>query len=176
MLEIIHNGKSLNLPPDIQIALTIENPLLKEDRIPTPYSLSFELPSTRHNLELFGWPNRIGSYKQSNYVRTIPVDIRFHSITISKGHLKITSYLDSLKVTYSGIDYIEDIKNKLFEIDFGRETFDGSFSEAVDYNSSANFSFWYKQWADSAVNADRDDFGLAPIAILDNAMPFSRWE
>ncbi|NQD71329.1 hypothetical protein HP439_11415 [Sphingobacterium shayense] len=176
MLEIIHNGKALNLPPDIQIALTIENPLLKEDRIPTPFSLSFELPSTRHNLELFGWPNRIGSYKQANYVRTIPVDIRFHSITISKGHLKLTSYLETLKVTYSGIDYIEDIKSKLYEIDFGRETFDGSFSGGIDYYTSTNFAYSYKQWADSAVNTDRDDFVLAPVAILDKAMPFSRWE
>ena len=176
MLEIIHNGNPLNLPPDIQISLTIENPLLKEDRIPTPYSLSFELPATRHNLETFGWPDRIGSYKQSNNVRTIPVDIRFHSITISKGHLKLTSYLDSLKVTYSGIDYIEDIKSKLFEIDFGRETFSGSFTGPIDYSNISTFAYSYKQWADSAVNADRDDFVLAPVAILDNAMPFSRWE
>src|SRR5690606_21652826 len=118
MLEIIHNGKALNLPPDIQISLTIENPLLKEDRIPTPYSLSFELPRTRNNLEQFGWPDRLASYIHGRYIRTIPVDIRFHSITISKGHLKLTSHLDSLKVTFSGIDYIDGLRNKLYEIDF----------------------------------------------------------
>src|SRR5690606_22192080 len=113
MLEIIHNGKSLNLPPDIQISLTIEHPLLKEDRITTLYSLSFDLPHSRLELQLFGGPDRIGSYKQANHVLTIPVDIRFHSITISKGHLKLTSYLDNLKVTFSGVDYIDGIKHKL---------------------------------------------------------------
>ena len=176
MLEIIHNGKSLNLPPDIQISLTIENPLLKEDRIPTPYSLSFELPPTRHNLELFGWPDRIGSYKQSNHVRTIAVDIRFHAITISKGHLKLTSYLDNLKVTFSGVDYIDGIKHKLYEIDFGRQEFQGSYTGNINFGSSSHFAYWYKQWADSALANTREDFVLAPIAILDKSMPFSRWE
>src|SRR5690606_6089660 len=176
MLEIIHNGKALNLPPDIQISLTIENPLLKEDRIPTPYSLSFELPATRHNLEQFGWPDRIGSYKQSNYVRTIPIEIRFHSVMISRGHLKLTSYLDSLKVTFSGIDYIDGLRNKLFEIDFGQQEFQGSYSGSIDYGNSSNFAYWYKQWADSALGNAREDFVLAPIAILDEAMPFSLFE
>src|SRR5690606_14681755 len=175
MLEIIHNGKSLNLPPDIQISLTIENPLLKEDRIPTPYSLSFELPPTRHNLQLFGWPDRIGSYKQANHVRTIPVDIRFHSITISKGHLKLTSYLDNLKVTFSGVDYIDGIKHKLYEIDFGREDFQGSYTGNINFGSSSHFAYWYKQWADSALANTREDFVLAPIAILDKSMPFSEF-
>src|SRR5690606_3941920 len=122
------------------------NPLLKQDRIPTPYSLSFELPPTRHNLEQFGWPDRMASYKQSNYVRTVPVEIRFHSIAISIGHLKLTSYLDSLKVTFSGIDYIDGIKSKLYEIDFGRQEFQGAYWNNIDYFDSNHFAYWYKQW------------------------------
>lgn len=176
MLEILHNGKALNLPPDIQISLTIENPLLKQDRIPTPYSLSFELPPTRHNLEQFGWPDRIGTYRAGRFVRTIPVDIRFHSITIGKGHLKLTSYLDSLKVTFSGIDYIDGIKSKLYELDFGREEFPGAYWGPILFNNDLHFAYWYKEWANSAVFGDRDDFVLAPIAILDESMPFTRFE
>src|SRR5690606_35110344 len=176
MLEILHNGKALNLPPDIQISLTIENPLLKQDRIPTPYSLSFELPPTRHNLEQFDWPDRIGSYKQTRYARTIPVEIRFHSITIGQGHLKLTSYLDSLKVTFSGIDYIDGIKSKLYEIDFGREVFDGRYTGPIDFTDTSHFAWSYRLWAQSAIDNSRNDFVLAPIAILDHAMPFSRFE
>lgn len=176
MLEIIHNGKALDLPPDIQISITIENPLMKQDRIPTPYSLSFELPPTRHNLEQFGWPDRMASYKQTRYVRTVPVDIRFHSIVINIGHLKLTSYLDNLKVTFSGIDYIDGIKSKLYEIDFGRQEFQGAYWGEIDFFNELHFAYWYKQWADSGMLGQRDDFILAPIAILDGAMPFSRFE
>lgn len=176
MLEIIHNGKALNLPPDIQISLTIENPLLKQDRIPTPYSLSFELPPTRHNLEQFDWPDRIGSYKQTRYVRTIPVEIRFNSITVGQGHLKLTSYLDNLKVTFSGIDYIDGIKSKLYEIDFGREVFEGRYTGPIDFTDTNHFAWSYRLWAQSAIDNERSDFVLAPIAILDESMPFSRFE
>src|SRR5690606_14532977 len=109
------------------------------------------------------------------HVRTIPVDIRFHSITISKGHLKLTSYLDNLKVTFSGVDYIDGIKHKLYEIDFGRQEFQGSYTGNINFGSSSHFAYWYKQWADSALANTREDFVLAPIAILDKSMPFSEF-
>src|SRR5690606_15431992 len=138
----------------------------KEDRIPTPFSLSFELPPTRHNLEVFGWPDRIGSYRQSTYVRTAPVNIFFNAISIAKGHLKLTSYMENLKVTFFGVDYIDGIKSKLYELDFGREIFAGSYTGAIDFSNPSNFAYSYKQWAESAVTGNRDDFVVAPIALL----------
>src|SRR5690606_705843 len=61
MLKITLNGTPLNIPPDLQLNLIFENPLLFNDRIPSSHSLSFDLPATAHNLRIFGNPNRLNS-------------------------------------------------------------------------------------------------------------------
>lgn len=177
MLEIIAKNTKLDLPTDIQIALVIENPLLKENRIPTPYSLSFELPATQTNLQLFGWPDRVTAYKSKDNIVTVPCEIRFSSISISRGHLKLMSYMKSLKVSFSGIDHVADAKKKLYEIDFGKEYFfDGTHDTPINFLSGDNWARSYRRWAESALNNTREDFILAPIGIYKNAIPSSRTE
>src|SRR5690606_27976554 len=106
MLQIISNGTALDLPTDIAINMTMENPFMLEDRVPTPYSLTFELPPTPQNLQIFGYPDRIGSYTSSNnYNRSIEVVIRFNGLLIATGALILTEYDRTLKVNFSGVDF-----------------------------------------------------------------------
>ncbi len=62
MLEVIVDKTHiLNLLSDVQISFIEENPLFVEDRIPSPYSLTFEVPPTPGNLKALGFPSRITS-------------------------------------------------------------------------------------------------------------------
>ncbi|WP_312139509.1 hypothetical protein [Sphingobacterium sp.] len=168
MLDILVNNISLDYHSDIQISLTIENPMLLEDRIPLPYSISFELPPTPKNLQIFGFPNRIGSYKDESSLSTFPCVIRFSAIIIAKGHLKLISYFDSIKVQFVGSDVNEDLNKKMFDFDFGRETFAGSF-DTFDFENSNNFAHNYKIWAEDASKGLNEKLVVAPLAFSSNA-------
>ena len=85
MLEIqIHNGVSLDLPEDFRLNMICENPLMLEDRIPAPYSVQFEVPSTIKNLQVFGMPNRIAA---NGLVKKLPADIIQFGFIVSRGEL-----------------------------------------------------------------------------------------
>src|SRR5690606_41424429 len=60
--------------------------------------------------------------------------------------------------------------------DLGRQEFQGAYWINNEYVDRNHFAYLYKQWADSGMLGQRDDFVLAPIAILDESMPFTRFE
>src|SRR5690606_8011276 len=116
MLELIaNNNTSLDYTPDIAINMTIENPFMLEDSVPTPYSLSFEFPLTPVNLQSFGYPDRMGSYTLENgYDRSLECTIRFNCLNIAFGTLLLKNYDVNLKVNFSGIDFNSKLRDKLF--------------------------------------------------------------
>ncbi|MBP3944416.1 hypothetical protein J5U18_12780 [Sphingobacteriaceae bacterium WQ 2009] len=164
MLEIIAKGKKLDLPLDIQLAITIENPFLLQDRVPIPYSLAFNLPPTLTNLNLFDYPNRLGAYIPGAKKAAIPCVIRFESLSISKGRLELDSFDKDIKVRFVGADMNDVIKNKLFDIDFGRESFPGTYQD-TDYTDARNFASSYKAWSTSLAEGSHPNLIAAPIAI-----------
>ena len=97
MLEIFISNQKVDLPADIQIALTIENPFMLQDRVPTPYSLTFDLPPTTRNLRIFNFPNRIASHR-NNATITRPCRIMFQSITIASGIVTLTTQHGDISV------------------------------------------------------------------------------
>ncbi|HIY76404.1 MAG TPA: hypothetical protein H9825_09090 [Candidatus Sphingobacterium stercorigallinarum] len=172
MLEIFVNGMPVDLSPDIQIALTIENPFMLEDRIPLPYSIAFDLPPTASNLKLFNYPNRIGAYCTDNLKRSFPCEIRFASVNVAKGQLKLTSYLDTIKVQFVGADVNEDLRKKMYEFDFGRLEFQGEYDE-FDFMDPDNFAYRYKNWASDAAQGMNEKLVVAPLAIKNTKEPES---
>lgn len=170
MLEIITDGRELDIFPDTAINLTIENPFVLEDRIPVPYSFSFDLPPTLNNLGTFRHPERLGAYKSGWTFIALPCQIRFASITIAVGNLQMEKYTDRIVAKFQGVDYLENVRKKLFEIDFGRQYFSGSY-QTVDFYNPNNFASAYASWAASAANGARPDFVLAPITIVNKNMP-----
>ena len=58
MLQIYTDNRLIDFSDDISVDLVFENPLLTTDRIPATYSLSYDLPLTPRNREIFGNPDR----------------------------------------------------------------------------------------------------------------------
>lgn len=115
MLEIQHAGSLIDLPPDISFDLTIENPFMISDRIPTPYSLTFALPSTPANLALFSYPNRIASVMNFEYITDISIFV--DGVGISTGVLKLDTYEDGIiNAYYLGAAYIPNPGTLMYNV------------------------------------------------------------
>ncbi len=164
MLEIIVNHNLIDIKPDIQIHLTIENPFMLEDRIPLPYSFGFEIPLTSKNLVLFEFPNRIASYKEINSNKLYSCTIRFNSLNLAHGQIKITSVSENMNAQFLGFDVDEELKKKMYEYEIGTETFSGNFN-TYDFNDSSNFAYQYKNWATNAAQGLDDKLVAAPLAF-----------
>ncbi|VTQ01666.1 hypothetical protein [Sphingobacterium daejeonense] len=176
MLEIIVSGISLDLPKDIQIAITVENPLMLEDRIPAPYSLNFDLPPTPKNKHAFGYPDRLGGYGVFNNLskKEKPCIIRFQGINILTGHVIFLQFLTNIKLQFIGVDYNEFLRAPMNTLDLGRKYFAGDFDD-VDFRDSNNFAWNYARWAEELASGSRTDMIAAPIAMVSENMPFSRF-
>lgn len=179
MLEILitkdNHQYYLDLSPDIAINITMENPMVLEDRIPVPFSLSFTIPKTTHNLLVFDLPHRIGSYKEDYkaYSNKNTV-IRFNGLNILFGNLKLVKSTSVLELQFLGIDFNEYLKKSLYELDLGKKYFEGSYAN-VDYDSTFNFSHSYIEWGNELASGSRGDMVVAPIAILSENQPLSRF-
>lgn len=177
MLEILivkdNQQYALELSPDIAINITMENPVMAEDRIPVPYSLTFEIPSTPNNLLLFEHPNRIPAYKQDHpgFKKMLAL-IRFNGLNVLQGHIQLTKYSNALSLFFIGLDVTEYLKKQLYQLDFGRKYFEGSYAD-VNYDSSFNFMSDYLEWTDELFSASRGDILAAPIAIKETSQPLS---
>lgn len=175
MLEIIIDNTTVDLSPDIQISITMENPMMTEDRIPTPFSLSFEIPATPKNLKLFGYPNRLGTYKQDHagYTKKLTV-LRFNGLNVLQGHMQLTKFDVNLQVHFIGIDYLDFVGKKLYQLNFGRQYFEGAYSD-VNYDQTSNFSHSYIQWANQLAAGARQDLIAAPVVIKNKNEPLTKF-
>lgn len=176
MLEIIIADISVDLHKDIQLAITVENPLMTEDRIPAPYSLNFEIPPTPRNLKAFGFPDRIASYGVNGNASKLnkSCSIRFNSIEILKGHVVFLEFLTDIKLQFIGIDFNEYLKAPMNTLDIGRKYFPGSYN-MVDFNNSLNFAYNYARWADELGSGSRGDMVAGPIVLVNENHPFTNY-
>lgn len=172
MLQIFANNIELDIPVDVAISITVENPFMLEDRIPMPYSLSFQLPPTPRNLTAFDYPDRIGTYHQhSNMERSVDSTIRFSSINIASGRLILSKYDSGLHVNFSGIDFNDTMKKQMFTAELDRQDIPGTYT-SVNFNQSGNYAYNYRQWAKAAVNGSDPRFVIAPIYRRNSVEPF----
>lgn len=175
MLEIIIHKISVDLSKDIQLAITVENPFMLEDRIPAPYSLNFEIPPTPKNLKLWGNPNRLGGYGVNTSKWNKSCVIRFQGLDILKGHVVFIQYLDNIKLQFVGVDYNEYLKVPMNALDIGRKYFLGSY-DTVTYTDSGNFAYHYARWAEELASGSRGDMVAGPIVVVDENRPFSNFK
>lgn len=162
MLEIFIANQRVDLPADIQIALTIENPMMLQDRVPTPYSLTFDLPPTARNLKIFNFPNRIASHK-SSVVITRGCKIIFQSITIANGVVSVNSYEQSIKAVFKGADLTETMRSQIYEMPMYTQVFPTSNWAAWDFDNPSNYAGRYRQMAIDAAKGLNPRMVVAPI-------------
>jgi len=178
MIEIFVNNQKVDLPADIQLSLTIENPMLLSDRIPSPYSLSFTLPPTANNLSIFRHPNREASFKNAaGTVSSVPCRILFNSLTIAQGSLITSEYDGSIKAAFSGIDNINSIKKMLANVPLGVLEYPTTNFRIIDFDNASNYAGKYKLMADQAAAGNDPRFVVAPVRMQTDNDPveFIRW-
>ncbi|WP_282635778.1 hypothetical protein [Sphingobacterium thalpophilum] len=163
MLEIKVNKINIDLPEDISVAITVENPMFTTDKLPLPFSLSFELPPTPKNLKVFRHINRLGAHDGDKLFQAYSCQIYFQSILIHDGVMNATNTQGTIKVSFKGVDFNENLKKALFTKDLGTVDFAGDTTDGYDDTDSYYYS--YRQWAAAhAYNTD-NDYIFAPIAI-----------
>lgn len=164
MIELIaENRACLDLPDNIEISIVDENPMFMEDRIPAPYSLDFEVPTTLRNLEFFGFPTRLAS---AQVKRKVPAELRFYSTVIGRGEVLLLENEKTLKLQFKGSLEHENINKDLNQLDLGEKDYgtvpNFKIDPFVQYNSLA-FTNYKNGLYQQAVNPS--DFVIAPVKL-----------
>lgn len=116
MIEIRTNsGVSLDLSPDMEFELIMDNPLLDDEHIPTPFSTSIAFPATTKNKEAFGY---VDAYMLQPTALEIGATILSSGIPIISGTLVFDSVDEGKNICYTfrGVDYTEQWTGKIYEI------------------------------------------------------------
>ena len=117
MLQIFTDNQPTDLTDDISIDLVFENPLFNTERIPATYSLSFDLPLTPRNRQLFGNPDRIAA--AGNRFRERLARILFAGSDLDAGVLTVEEVSDVLTVNFSGSVLSDYINRKMYNAPLG---------------------------------------------------------
>lgn len=113
MFEIYVNNEKIDLPIDIEVNLTWENPFLLQDRIPLTYSLSFDLPPTKRNLGIFKNPTRLNSVGEWN---KLDAYLKFNEVIFSVGKIVLEEVEKKLTTSFVGSFIPDTVKNKLNDL------------------------------------------------------------
>ncbi|KAF0198415.1 MAG: Uncharacterized protein FD166_1468 [Bacteroidetes bacterium] len=163
MIEIIVNRSfNLQLPIDMTLQFIEENPLLVADRIPSLYTLSFELPPTALNLKAFGFPNRVSSISVK---RIVPAEIIHSGLVVSRGELILLETSQSLKVQFKGSRESGNLRKELNNIDMGEHEY-GQFpknQEDLDYTSPLLEEYTVSM---RSIAYSANPYAIAPVKIL----------
>ncbi len=170
MLEIKVNNITIDLPEDISVAITVENPMFTTEKLPLPFSLSFDLPPTPKNLKVFKHINRLGAHKGDSLFQPYSSKIYFQSILIQDGVMNATNAEKSIKVQFTGVDFNENLKKALFVKEFGTANFAGD--STAGYNNTSSYYYSYRQWATARAYNTSNDYIFAPIAVKTNEDEF----
>lgn len=116
MIEIRTNtGVSLDIAPDMEFELIMENPILADEHIPTPFSTSISFPPSHKNKGVFGY---VDALMLQPSVMEIGATIFSSGIPVISGTLIFDSVDEDKNLCYAfnGVDYTEQWKGKLYEI------------------------------------------------------------
>ncbi len=164
MLEIIiEKTYSLQLPDDFRMPMVDENPLFLNDRIPTPHSITFEVPKTPDNITFFKNPNRVSGH---GIFEKYHADIIHFGANIMQGELLLITVDETISLQFINAFMPDNAKKKMTQLDWGEldhGQMDKDF-ETVDYSQSKYDA--YKQAIFGSV-FDPDEYVTAPVRLAD---------
>lgn len=118
MLQIYVDDRPIDLSDDISIDLVFENPLFSSDRIPATYSLSYDLPLTPRNRQVFDNPDRVAA--AGDRFRERPARILFAGIEIASGVQTVEEISDVITVNFSGSILPANLNRKLYKVEMDK--------------------------------------------------------
>lgn len=167
MLKIIADGYAVQLTENFSLNLIIENPFVTAERIPTPYTTTFDLPSSPENLKFFKFPNRVtskGGFKEYG------CRVYFGAINILTGALVVQQYNKTIKAFFRGVVFSDNLTKKLKDIEAEKYSFGMGRRAAIMFSNPDNYAYKYKQFLQSRL-VGSTDFVAAPIRIKDAQWP-----
>ena len=172
MLEIIaikndNKEQVLDIFEDTSIDVVYENPFLLTDRIPVAGTLSFSVPPTQKNLQLFNFPERVPVMGVHS---SVPGRIRHSGITILKGELLLINFIDDIQLQFKGSVENIDAKLQLNQIDMGEVDFEVDYPQTysdLDYGSpvspNPDWATYIQAAHDGSVATPPQEFCFAPV-------------
>ncbi len=117
MTEIMTStGVFLDLSPDTEFEVAIENPMLADGRIAEPWSTDISFAPTAKNRRVFGW---IDALLLEPSVREIGATIIVHGINLWAGTLVYDGISDGkANYTFTSRDYSSEWSKKLYQLPF----------------------------------------------------------
>lgn len=123
MVDILTDtGVFLDLDPDAEFEITIENPLLQDDRIPVPFSTAISFLPTPTNKAVFGYLNTM---MLQPTVREVGASILVGGIPLYAGTLIYDSIDENGRInyTFSGKDLETEWAAKIWELDLSGDVY-----------------------------------------------------
>lgn len=160
MLQIYVDDRPIDLSDDISIDLVFENPLFSSDRIPATYSMSYDLPLTPRNRQVFGNPDRVAA--AGDCFRERPARILFAGLEIASGMLTIEEVSDVITVNFSGSVLPAALNRKLYKVEMDKIPL----SYNGDYALETSMTVWDGILRRNMTDPDAPFFA-PPVAVKD---------
>lgn len=150
------DGIQIDLAPNQEISLSIENPLFSADHIPVAWTTDVELPISATNSRLFGYPNTMLLTEQH---REINVAMHINAIPVMTGKLKLTGKSGGLlQASFIGISVEDSLVGNLKDAPLNQYGFG---PEPSGQNAL------FEEVITGARNNTRDDFAL-PLMVRES--------
>ena len=123
MVDILTDtGIFLDLDPDAEFELTIENPLLQEDRIPVPFSTAIAFLPTPANKAVFGY---LATMMLEPRVKQLGATILVGGVQLYTGSLVYDSIDEDGRInyTFSGKDLKTEWGSKIWELELSGDVY-----------------------------------------------------
>ncbi len=130
MVEFItSDGTGVDVVPNQELALTIENAFMANDRMPVAWTTDVELAASPRNCRLFGLPNAMLLPPAR---RQVNVTMRINGIPVMPGKLKLVSPTATiLNVSFQGVEIEASLTGSLREAKLDKWNF-GKLGELDD--------------------------------------------
>ena len=123
-------GVSLDLAPDFEFQMEIEQPLLSDDRMPVPFTTDIAFPPTETNKREFGY---IPAMMLEPKFRDLEVTIFVSGFPIMRGHLVYAGIEDgNLQYTFTGSEKM-DSWNENIDFDLSEVYTDATVGHGTDF-------------------------------------------
>ena len=157
MVEFITpEGEHVDVVPNQELSLSIENAMFSNDRIPVAWSTDVELPVSPTNSILFGY---IGAMLLPEQHREINVSMYIDAIPAMTGKLKLTGASEGkLQASFVGVSIEDSLSGNLQDAPFARWEFGGAVAGQRPL---------FDEIMEGAAQNTRDDFAL-PLMVRDS--------